>query len=216
MWLASCCSSDMLDRTFSAHCDSWVCHSAKGFECFQVKTKTEEENLKHVSCLTVTMVETLLTGVEHVYGTQHSELFWTVFRKRVWFYRCIFVVKFTGCEEITWCSVIFVAERESGLSVLTDKAVGLANNNTGNVRVTQYWVAFTKRLLSWKSNKSYIFLCMCARVRLGARAWACSRVALLIQDATRRHIVFCDLSGSIFRHYLVNGTIFGKKKCYRT
>ena len=35
-------------------------------------------------------------------------------------------------------------------------------------------------------NKSYIFLCVCA----------CVRMALLIQHATRRHIAICSLSGS--------------------
>jgi hypothetical protein len=30
---------------------------------------------------------------------------------------------------------------------------------------------------------------------VGARACACARVALIIQHATRRHIVICGLSG---------------------
>jgi len=40
-------------------------------------------------------------------------------------------------------------------------------------------------------------------------------VALVIQHAMRiRHIVICGLSGYtiFFSHYLINGTIFGKKK----
>jgi hypothetical protein len=38
------------------------------------------------------------------------------------------------------------------------------------------------------------------------------RAHALLQHATRRHIVICGLSGStiLFRHYLINGTIFGK------
>ena len=53
----------------------------------------------------------------------------------------------------------------------------------------------------------------CVRADVDARAWvcACAHVALLIQHATRRHVVICDLwLHHIFRHYLINGTIFGK------
>ena len=38
-----------------------------------------------------------------------------------------------------------------------------------------------------------VHVCVCVRVN----GWVCGRVALLIQHATRRHIVICDLSGSI-------------------
>ena len=52
--------------------------------------------------------------------------------------------------------------------------------------------------LLWKRNTYYTFLCVC--------------VALIIQHAKRRHIVFCDLwLHHIFRHYLINGKIFGEK-----
>jgi hypothetical protein len=57
----------------------------------------------------------------------------------------------------------------------------------------------------------------CVRALVGVCArdgtCACARVALLIQHSTRRHIVICGLSGStiLFRHYFVNGTIFGKR-----
>jgi hypothetical protein len=48
-----------------------------------------------------------------------------------------------------------------------------------------------------------------------AFAWACAHVALLIQHATRiRHTVthlWPLRLHHIFRHYLINGTIFGKK-----
>ena len=37
-------------------------------------------------------------------------------------------------------------------------------------------------------------------------------VALLIQNASRRHIFICGVFGStIFLHYFIKGTIFGKK-----
>jgi hypothetical protein len=61
--------------------------------------------------------------------------------------------------------------------------------------------------------------CLCAWVRayVGARArrrvHTRARVPLLIQHATRMRHIACGLSGStIFRHYLINGTIFEKKK----
>jgi hypothetical protein len=42
-----------------------------------------------------------------------------------------------------------------------------------------------------------VFECVCVYVGLGAwaRACACARVALIIQHATRRHIVICGLCG---------------------
>jgi hypothetical protein len=50
--------------------------------------------------------------------------------------------------------------------------------------------------------------CVIARVR----ACACGCVALLIQPATRRHIVMYNIwLHHLFQHYLINGTIFGKK-----
>jgi hypothetical protein len=57
---------------------------------------------------------------------------------------------------------------------------------------------------------------VCLRVRacVGARAlvYACARVALLIQHATRRHIAIFDFwLHHILLHYLINGTIFWKK-----
>jgi hypothetical protein len=52
---------------------------------------------------------------------------------------------------------------------------------------------------------AYVCVCVCARARA-------ARVALLIQDATRmRHIIIYSLwLHHIFRHYLINGLIFGK------
>jgi hypothetical protein len=63
--------------------------------------------------------------------------------------------------------------------------------------------AFTKLHLPWKTS-----------VGVGARASACAceRVALLIQYATRVRNVICGLRlHQIYRHYLINGTIFRKK-----
>ena len=52
-------------------------------------------------------------------------------------------------------------------------------------------------LLPWKSNKFlYISARARARVCVGARAYACARVALLIQYAMRRHTAIGGPSGS--------------------
>ena len=64
-----------------------------------------------------------------------------------------------------------------------------------------------------ETQRYYIFLCMCVSVfvSVDSRACACARVALFIQHATSRYIVICDLwLHHIFRHCLINGTIFGK------
>ena len=63
-----------------------------------------------------------------------------------------------------------------------------------------------KPLLPWENNKYYIFryvcvcVCECVCVYVGVGAWAracaCARVALLIQHATRRHIVICGFCAS--------------------
>ena len=69
---------------------------------------------------------------------------------------------------------------------------------------------------------TYLFVCVrasvCvyvgARARARARARACpyERVVLLIQHATRHHSHVRPLwLHHMFRHYLINGTIFGKK-----
>ena len=88
----------------------------------------------------------------------------------------------------------------------------------GNVRIT-FIEARSRPLLSWKSNNYYIFfrVCVCARVYAWVRvngcpgAWACA--ALLIQHATRMRSshLWPLWFHHIFRHYLINGTIFGKK-----
>jgi hypothetical protein len=60
-------------------------------------------------------------------------------------------------------------------------------------------------LLPWKSNKYFISVCVCARVR------ACS----LAHPACKAHAPYCDvicplLLHHIFRHYLINYTNFWK------
>ena len=78
-------------------------------------------------------------------------------------------------------------------------------NKTGNVCKTKKCGAFVQPFLQWKIIKYYIL-------------WVCVRVALGIQHAMRmRHIVIYGMSSSkYFPHYLINGTIFGKKKSYLT
>jgi hypothetical protein len=51
----------------------------------------------------------------------------------------------------------------------------------------------------------------CVDVGVGtqALAFACARVALIIQHATRRHTAIC--LHHIFSHYLIIGMIFGEK-----
>ena len=92
-------------------------------------------------------------------------------------------------------------------------------------------------LLPWNNNKHCIFICVCvcvcarARARMGACMRVCAwmtgrlglcmraraRVALFIQHATRmRHIVTSFMAPlalrHIFLHYLINDTIFEKKR----
>jgi hypothetical protein len=56
--------------------------------------------------------------------------------------------------------------------------------------------------------------CAFVRLSVGMRALtcACARVALIIQHAALRHIVIYGFwLRMLFRHYLMNGTIFRKK-----
>ena len=78
-------------------------------------------------------------------------------------------------------------------------------------RVHETIVAMEKRY--------YIFLCVRARALVRACVCGCKdlglcfRVCSLIQHATRmRHVVDGLWLHRIIRHYLINGTIFGKKK----
>jgi len=74
------------------------------------------------------------------------------------------------------------------------------NNNTGNVSNTWHRGTFVQLLLLWERNKYYIF-------------WV--SVCSLRHPACNAHAPNCHLWSvrlySIFPHYLINGTIFGKK-----
>jgi hypothetical protein len=76
-------------------------------------------------------------------------------------------------------------------------------NTTDNVRITQHWGggAFLLQLLQWKSNKYYIFSVPVCSLRY---------------RASKAHAPYCHLWPAslynIFPHYLINGTIFRKKK----
>ena len=66
-------------------------------------------------------------------------------------------------------------------------------------------------------RQEVVHLCVCVHARAlvdaSAQALACPcvRVALLSQHATRCHIAICGLwLHQMLRHYLINGTIFGK------
>ena len=82
---------------------------------------------------------------------------------------------------------------------------------TYNVTLTHVW----KLLLQWKSDKYYIFLCvcMCICTRACVRGYTGADVSLcacsLIQHAMRR-ILSSAASGSTTYFYVINGTIFGK------
>ena len=100
-----------------------------------------------------------------------------------------------------------------------------------STRLAIYRGAFAKPLLPWGSRITNFFVCLCTRVCACARARACGcmwggaqargrvcacwRVALLIHHATcMRHIILpfvASLYPPLFRHYLMNCTIFGKK-----
>jgi hypothetical protein len=64
------------------------------------------------------------------------------------------------------------------------------HDTTGDAHVTQHWGAFANNC-RWKAIQITYF-CTC----VGARACACTRVALIIQHATRMHYTVCGLSGS--------------------
>ena len=75
--------------------------------------------------------------------------------------------------------------------------------------------------LSWKSNKYYIFFCACARagrcvwvprlVGVSMRARAC-RLAYPACKAYTPYVTCGIRLYHILRHYLINGTIFFKKR----
>jgi hypothetical protein len=67
-------------------------------------------------------------------------------------------------------------------------------NKTRNIHITQQWGDFTELLLPWKSKKYYIFVCIYP-------------VCYAKAPYFMRPLWFYN----IFRHYLINSTIFGKK-----
>jgi hypothetical protein len=58
--------------------------------------------------------------------------------------------------------------------------------------------------------RTWVNACACVCMGVDAQAWACAFafVALLIQHATRMRLLWLHY---IFRHFLINGTNFGKK-----
>ena len=93
-------------------------------------------------------------------------------------------------------------------------------------RQCTYWGAFTKPLLSWKSDKYYVFwVCVlacvgeCFCVRVGVDAWSKGAAECLsacsLTNPARDAPPCCHLRPlwlhQFVRHYLIKGTIFGKK-----
>jgi hypothetical protein len=68
-----------------------------------------------------------------------------------------------------------------------------------------------KPLLLWKSNKHYMFVCVCARVDVRARGRVHARVQPSLSSMQRVCVILWPLWLHIFRHYLIKGTIFGKE-----
>jgi hypothetical protein len=77
----------------------------------------------------------------------------------------------------------------------------MIHDNTGNVHTAKHRGAFVQPLVQWKSNKCNIF-------------WVC--VCSLRYSACNAHAPYCHLWPArlykIFPHYLINGTIFAKKR----
>jgi hypothetical protein len=97
-----------------------------------------------------------------------------------------------------------------GCTIIYHTVLNHANKKkAGNLRT-----AFEKPLLPWKSIVLHIWV-RAGGVRGvpggGGRGGAWARLALLIQYATPRRPTVCNLWLHIFRHYFINGTIFGKK-----
>jgi hypothetical protein len=88
----------------------------------------------------------------------------------------------------------------------------------GNVRATQRWGAVAKQLLPWKSTKYYLLGCVCVCVCVCSCGYTgaglCLRACSLHNPACNAPS-YCHLwplwLHQILRHYLINGTIFGKK-----
>jgi hypothetical protein len=91
-----------------------------------------------------------------------------------------------------------------------------------NERVVWYWGRAENSFFSWKTiNITYFCVCVCVCACL-CESWcvgvcalapvcALAHLALLIQYAKRRRHVLCVVFlHNIFRHYLINGMIFGR------
>ena len=93
--------------------------------------------------------------------------------------------------------------------------------------ISRYNPAIWKTLRKWTSEAMHVWrntetrsrkaisitdLSVCVCVDALARVCACAPLALLIKYATRRRHIVCGLwHHRIFRHYVTNGMIFGKK-----
>ena len=89
------------------------------------------------------------------------------------------------------------------------------------------WGAFAKPLLPWKNHKYCLFFCVFVRSRGYLRVWwvpwrvgvsMCAHACSLPYPAFNAYAPYCPLWRfclyHIFRHYLINVTIFGKKLLY--
>jgi hypothetical protein len=96
---------------------------------------------------------------------------------------------------ITFCHTSGKTKEKSFMSLLSSESTRHAMYVQRNTRVHLRNIGCC--------GKAVLHIPLCVR--------ACSRVALLIHHVTYRHI---DIRGhwlhSIFQHYLINGTIFGK------
>jgi hypothetical protein len=74
------------------------------------------------------------------------------------------------------------------------------HNKTGNVRITYYWVAFTKPLLLWKSCEYFLLVCVYMRARtcvhvVTGRVGVCMRIRVcsLANPAWNAYAPYCDV-----------------------
>jgi hypothetical protein len=66
-------------------------------------------------------------------------------------------------------------------------------NKTDNVRITQYWDAFAKPLLQWKSNKYYMLVCVCMWVPGCVGVCMRIRAYSLPYPARKAYSPYCDV-----------------------
>ena len=98
-----------------------------------------------------------------------------------------------------------------------DKSVNVADRSIKQNSQCTYNVTSRrvhKTIVAMEKQLSIIYFCVCVHTcerGCRKRVCTCACVALLIQHATRRHIAICGLwLHRIFRHYLINGMIFGE------